>query len=123
MVLEPKGKRCYKRKVKQLGKTYLFKVRRTHHLAHRLVKGIAYEDANIGSGEHIRADGERLQVLLRERIRRLANVHLQHRVASLLLGQWDVNALLKTSSNGGIQYPGNIRGAEHQNLIIVRADA
>ena len=39
------------------------------------------------------------------------------------LGQVNVNPLLKSPPDGGVQDPGNVGGAEHQDPVVIVADA
>ncbi len=59
------------------------------------------------------------EVLFSERVRRGAQVKLEHGLASGRLGQRDINALLEAASNGRVQRPRNIRGAQDEYVVIV----
>lgn len=89
------------------------------NLSNGLHESITNPNMNVGTRKIIGLAGQIVNILLGQCVRRRANVHLDQCKASFLIGQWYVDALLETSTNGGVQHPGDVCGTKHQNVIIV----
>lgn len=93
------------------------------NLSDRLHKRISHNDRNIGSGIFVGLLRQLLQVFFGQHVRGISQMNLEHGQSSVLLGQWNINSLLETSPDGGVENPWDVGRAEHENTFSVIADA
>lgn len=80
---------------------HLLEVHGRLHLAHGLHQGVPHDDADVGPRVALGLAGQLVNVGVRQRVRRVAQVQLEHLGARRLLGQRDVNALLEPERGTG----------------------
>lgn len=96
---------------------------RSLNFPYGLHESIANDDWNISARIAFRLFRQLLQVLFGQHVCGVSQMNLEHYQSSVLFGQRYINSLLESSSNGGIEDPGNVRSSQDKNSIAVLADA
>mmetsp|Transcript_13376 Transcript_13376/g.40498 ORF Transcript_13376/g.40498 Transcript_13376/m.40498 type:complete len:353 (-) Transcript_13376:208-1266(-) len=89
----------------------------------RLHQGFADDHGQIGAGVAVGVVAELLEVFGRERVRRVAQIELDHSRARGRVRERDVNALFEAATNGGVDLPRDVGRAQHQEPVLLLRDA
>mmetsp|Transcript_29112 Transcript_29112/g.95032 ORF Transcript_29112/g.95032 Transcript_29112/m.95032 type:complete len:223 (+) Transcript_29112:73-741(+) len=96
-----------------------FEVGRLLRLAHGLEQHVLDRHRHVRPGEALRALAEHLKVGGRERVGRVADVHLEHVHARALVGERDVDALVEAPPDRLVEIVRCVGRREHQHLLPV----
>lgn len=103
-------------------KTHL-EVRRRLHLPDRLHQRVPHDDRDVSARVSVRALGQLPQILLGEDVRGVAEMDLEHGESRVFLRQRNVDPLLEAPSDGGVEDPRDVGGAEHEDAVHIVAHA
>lgn len=89
----------------------------------RLHKCIANNNWNISAGISFGLLRQLLQVVFGQDVRSVSEMKLEHGHSCVFLRQWNINPLLETSPDGGVEDPWDVGGSKHQNAFGVIANS
>lgn len=109
----------YLARIIPVSRSHLLVVRGRLYLANGLHQGIPHHNTDI-STRVARGDLPKMLVIVGcEGARSVLHMQLEHPLASRSVGEGNVDALLKTTSNGTIEGPGKIGGTEDEDARLI----